>query len=124
MANDHKIGWIAFDHGLMAECLIKAGYDGTIWNHTRARLSRSPRRAAKSWTAYRLAGVDVVFSIVSTSKDQRSIRQDGLSCRAADGPENLVDCSTIAVEDRPTSASGSRGAASISWQRRSPATPR
>jgi 3-hydroxyisobutyrate dehydrogenase len=127
-ANDkQKIGWIGMGRmGFpMAECLIKAGYDVAIWNRTRAKAEPLAAKGGKVVDKLAdLAGVDV-FSIVSTGKIAESIRQDGLLLGATDGSRKSA--STVPPSrsrNRPTSASGSRSAASISWRRRSPATPR
>ncbi len=54
-ASKQKIGWIGVGRmgGPMAERLLKAGYDVSIWNRTRAKArlrprSRRARRAASS----------------------------------------------------------------------------
>src|SRR5437879_13631931 len=73
MANDkQKIGWIGRGRmGFpMAERLIKAGYDVAIWNRTRAKAEPLAAKGGKVVDKLAdLAGVDVVFSIVSTGKD-------------------------------------------------------
>ena len=47
-----KIGWIGAGRmgTPMAERLIKAGYDVTVWNRTAPRPSRSPSSAARCRT--------------------------------------------------------------------------
>ena len=58
----------------MAELLVKAGHDVTVWNRTAAKaepLARAGAKIAKSLAD--LAGVDVVFSIVSTGKDLEEV---------------------------------------------------
>ena len=67
-----KIGWIGMGRmGFpMAERLLKAGYDVSIWNRTRAKaepLAKSGGRIVDKPSD--LAGVDVLFAIVSTGKD-------------------------------------------------------
>jgi len=67
--NNQKIGWIGMGRmGFsMAERLVKAGYDLSVWNRDRRnrRPSRWPRAAPRSSTKLSdLAGVDVLFSIV------------------------------------------------------------
>src|SRR5882724_5962572 len=84
MANDkQKIGWIGMGRmGFpMAERLIKAGYDVAIWNRTRAKAEPLAAKGGKvADKLASLAGVDVVFSIVSTGKDLAEIYfgKDGL----------------------------------------------
>jgi 3-hydroxyisobutyrate dehydrogenase len=104
MANDkQKIGWIGMGRmGFpMAECLIKAGYDVTIWNRTHAKAEPLAAKGGKVVDKLAdLAGVDVVFSIVSTGKDLAEVYfgKDGL-LTGRNGPKICVDCSTIAVEE-------------------------
>jgi 3-hydroxyisobutyrate dehydrogenase len=105
MAQDKKkIGWIGMGRmGYpMAERLLKAGYDVSIWNRTRAK---AEPLAGKGGTILDkpadLAPLDVVFSIVSTGKDLKEVYfgKDGVAARPGKLPKILVDCSTIAVED-------------------------
>jgi 3-hydroxyisobutyrate dehydrogenase len=101
--NKLRIGWIGAGRmGLpMAERLLKAGNDVTVWNRTaaqaeplRAHGGKIVKRAAE------LAGVDVLFSIVSTGKDLEEVYfgADGAAA-GSKVPPILVDCSTIAVEE-------------------------
>ncbi len=103
--NTQKIGWIGIGRmGFpMAERLLKAGHDVSIWNRTRAKAE--PLAAVGGKVVNRLAdlaGVDVLFSIVSTGKDVESVYfgEDGvIGSRPGKLPKILVDCSTIAVEE-------------------------
>src|SRR5262249_60160940 len=68
----HKIGWIGMGRmGFpMAERLIKAGYDVSVYNRTRAKAEPLAGKGGKVVDKPAdLAGVDVGFSIVSTGKD-------------------------------------------------------
>jgi 3-hydroxyisobutyrate dehydrogenase len=101
--NTQKIGWIGMGRmGFpMAERLIKAGHDLSIWNRTRAKAEPLAAKGGKVVDKLTdLAGVDVLFSIVSTGKDLDEIYfgQGGVASRGA-MPKILVDCSTIAVEE-------------------------
>ncbi len=104
MANNaQKIGWIGMGRmGFpMAERLIKAGHDLSIWNRTRAKAEPLAAKGGKVVDKLSdLAGVDVLFSIVSTGKDLEEVYfgKDGVASRGA-VPKILVDCSTIAVEE-------------------------
>jgi len=72
MASTHKLGWIGMGRmGFpMAERLIKAGYDVSVWNRTRAKAEPLAGKGGKVVDKVNeLAGVDIVFSIVSTGKD-------------------------------------------------------
>jgi 3-hydroxyisobutyrate dehydrogenase len=101
--NTQKIGWIGAGRmGLpMAERLLKAGHDVTIWNRTRAKAEPLTAHGGKiAGKLSELAGCDVVFSIVSEGKDLEQVYfgKDGV---LSDGkaPRIAVDCSTIAVEE-------------------------
>ena len=87
----------------MAERLIKAGYDVSIWNRTRAKAEPLAASGGKVKDKLAdLAGVDVVFSIVSTGKDLAEVYfgKEGLvTGRNGPLPKICVDCSTIAVEE-------------------------
>jgi 3-hydroxyisobutyrate dehydrogenase len=101
--NTQKIGWIGMGRmGFpMAERLIKAGHDLSIWNRTRAKAEPLAAKGGKVVDKLAdLAGVDVLFSIVSTGKDLEEVYfgKDGVASGGT-APKILVDCSTIAVEE-------------------------
>jgi 3-hydroxyisobutyrate dehydrogenase len=99
-----KIGWIGMGRmGFpMAERLIKAGHQVAVWNRTRAK---AEPLAEKGGTIVDrptdLAGVDVLFSIVSTGKDLEGVLFGANGAVAGNGklPAIVVDCSTIGVEE-------------------------
>src|SRR5499427_2100794 len=98
-----KIGWIGMGRmGFpMAERLLKAGYDVSIWNRTRAKAD--PLAACGGKIVDKptdLANVDILFAIVSTGKDLQEVYfgPNGI-CAANKVPPVFVDCSTIAVEE-------------------------
>ena len=102
--NAPRIGWIGAGRmGLpMAELLLKAGNDVTVWNRTAAKaepLAKLGARIVKS--AADLAGLDIVFSIVSTGKDLEEVYfgSGGVTSGKAKLPAVFVDCSTIGVEE-------------------------
>jgi 3-hydroxyisobutyrate dehydrogenase len=100
--NTQKVGWIGMGRmGYpMAERLLKAGYDVSIWNRTRAKAEPLAQLGAKVVDkAIDLAGVDVLFSMVSTGKDLEQVYfgKDG-ALTGGRAPAVLVDCSTISVE--------------------------
>ena len=104
MPNDRqKIGWIGMGRMgfLMAEMLLKAGYDVSIWNRTRAKAEPLAQAGGKVVDRLSdLAGVDVLFSIVSTGKDLEEVYFGPHGVGAANKmPPIVVDCSTIAVEE-------------------------
>jgi 3-hydroxyisobutyrate dehydrogenase len=99
-----KIGWIGMGRmGFpMAERLIKAGYDVSVWNRTRAKAEPLAQKGGKVVDQLaELSGLDVVFSIVSTGKDLAEVYfgKDGVVTGANTLPKIFVDCSTIAVDE-------------------------
>src|SRR6185295_4695261 len=105
MANSaQKIGWIGMGRmgSAMAERLLKAGYDVSIWNRTRSKAEPLAQKGGKIVDKLSdLAGMDVVFAIVSTGKDldQVLFGKDGAAAGNGKLPKIFVDCSTIAVEE-------------------------
>ncbi len=103
--NTQKVGWIGMGRmGYpMAERLLKAGYDVSIWNRTKSKAEPLAKAGGKIVDKLSdLAGLDVVFSIVATGKDVEEIYlgKDGvLAGRNGTAPGVLVDCSTIAVDE-------------------------
>ena len=101
---NQKIGWIGAGRmGIpMAERLIKAGYDLSIWNRTRAKAEPLQKLGGKVVDHLSdLKGVDVLFSIVATGKDVQEVLygKDGVCSQGGRIPPTVVDCSTIAVEE-------------------------
>ena len=75
-ANAPRIGWIGAGRmGLpMAELLVKAGNDVTVWNRTAAKAQPLAKLGARIvQSAADLSGLDIVFSIVSTGKDLEEV---------------------------------------------------
>src|SRR6202140_2338252 len=71
--NEQKIGWIGMGRmGFpMAERLLKAGYDLSIWNRTRAKAEPLAAKGGKVVDKLAdLAGLDVVISIVEVFAPQ------------------------------------------------------
>jgi 3-hydroxyisobutyrate dehydrogenase len=103
--NTQRIGWIGMGRmGYpMAELLLKAGYDVSIWNRTRSKAEPLAAKGGKIVDKLTdLADVDVLFSIVSTGKDLAEVYfgKDGvLTAKGGKLPGVFVDCSTIAVDD-------------------------
>jgi 3-hydroxyisobutyrate dehydrogenase len=101
--NTQKIGWIGVGRmgSSMAEMLLKAGYDVSIWNRTRSKAEPLAAKGGKIMDKPAdLGGRDVVFSIVSTGKDLEEVYfgANG-AATGAKVPPIFVDCSTIAVEE-------------------------
>jgi 3-hydroxyisobutyrate dehydrogenase len=104
MANSaQRIGWIGMGRmGYpMAERLLKAGHDVSIWNRTRAKAEPLAAQGGKVVDKLsELADMDVVFSIVAEGKDVEAVyfgKEGVLSGNKT--PKVFVDCSTIAVEE-------------------------
>lgn len=97
-----KLGWVGMGRmGYpMAERLVKAGHDVSIWNRTRSKAEPLAALGANLVDSPRdLAGVDVLFTMVSTGADVEQVYfgENGvLSGDAA--PSIFVDCSSIGVE--------------------------
>ena len=103
-SNTQKIGWIGMGRmGFpMAERLIKAGYDVSIWNRTRAKAEPLAKIGGKVVDHLSdLKNVDVLFSIVATGKDVQEVLygKNGVCSQGGKIPPIVVDCSTIAVEE-------------------------
>jgi 3-hydroxyisobutyrate dehydrogenase len=102
--NAQKIGWIGMGRmGFpMAERLIKAGHDVSIWNRTRAKAEPLAKIGGKVVDHLSdLKDVDVLFSIVATGKDVQDVLygKTGVSSQGGKMPPVVVDCSTISVEE-------------------------
>ena len=102
--NTLRVGWIGMGRmGYpMAERLLKAGYDVSIWNRTRSKAEPLAAKGGKVVDKPSdLAGLNVVFSIVSTGKDldQVYFGKDGVLSGNGKAPGVMVDCSTIAVDE-------------------------
>jgi 3-hydroxyisobutyrate dehydrogenase len=104
MAENKKIGWIGAGRmgAPMAERLIKAGYDVSVWNRTRSKAEPLAKLGAKvADNLLEIKDVDVLFSIVSTGKDldQVYFGRNSVSGHGGKLPRIFVDCSTISVEE-------------------------
>jgi 3-hydroxyisobutyrate dehydrogenase len=102
--NTKKIGWIGMGRmgQPMAERLIKAGYDVSIWNRTRAKAEPLAKIGGKIVDhLFELKDVDVLFSILDTGKSVQEVLygKNGVCSQGGKMPPIVVDCSTIAVEE-------------------------
>jgi 3-hydroxyisobutyrate dehydrogenase len=103
--SNQRIGWIGMGRmGYpMAERLLKAGHDVSIWNRTRAKAEPLAKVGGKVVDKLAdLASCDVVFSIVSTGKDLEEVyfgKHGVVHGRNGKLPAVFVDCSTIALEE-------------------------
>ena len=103
MTDYKKVGWIGLGNmgAPLAMRLIEAGYEVTVWNRTAEKGAPLVKAGASQATDIRGTGTaDVVFSMVSTSKDLEQVMLDpntGL-LTGSNLPKIIVDCSTVSVE--------------------------
>src|SRR5258707_12644217 len=74
--NEQKIGWIGMGRmgSPMAERLLKAGYDVSIWNPTRAKAEPLAAKGGKGGDKlHDLPGVAVLFPILAAGKDLQAV---------------------------------------------------
>jgi 3-hydroxyisobutyrate dehydrogenase len=124
-----KVGWIGMGRmGYpMAERLLKAGYDVSIWNRTRSKAEPLAKIGGKVVDKLSdLSGMDVVFSIVAEGKDveQVYLGKDGVLSRQQDAGRvrRLLDHLGRGIRRHPQAPE--RSAAPTSSARQSAATPR
>jgi 3-hydroxyisobutyrate dehydrogenase len=99
-----RIGWIGTGRmGYpMVERLLKAGYEVTVWNRTRAKAEPLAKSGAKVVdNLLELKDADVLFSIVATGKDldQVYFGKNSVTGHGGKLPKIFVDLSTVAVEE-------------------------
>lgn len=103
--SNQKLGWIGVGRMgyQMAERLLRAGHDVSIWNRTKAKAEPLAKLGGKVVdNPVDLAGVDILFTIVSAGPDLEEVYfgKNGIVTNAKGKlPKIFVDCSTIAVED-------------------------
>jgi 3-hydroxyisobutyrate dehydrogenase len=108
VSSSQKLGWIGAGRMgyQMAERLILAGYDVSIWNRTRAKAEPLTKIGGKVVNhPAELATVDILFTIVSTGPDLDEVYfgDNGIVTKTTGAlPKIFVDCSTISVEDSIT----------------------
>jgi len=97
-----KLGWIGMGRmGFpMAERLVKAGHDVSIWNRTRSKAEPLAALGAKLVDSPRdLGAVDVLFTMVSTGSDVEQVYFGENGVLSGDAsPSIFVDCSSIGVD--------------------------
>jgi 3-hydroxyisobutyrate dehydrogenase len=102
--NTHRIGWIGLGRmgEPMAEKLLKTGVSVSLWNRTKSKAASLESKGAKLVDKpVDLAGVDVLFTMVSTGKDLEQVYfgEGGVATKAGTAPKIFVDCSSISVDD-------------------------
>lgn len=117
----HTIGWIGAGGRLgfsMAQRLIEAGCDVSVYNRTRSKVEPLAAFGAKVVDTPRdLADRDIVFSTVSASDDLIAVTGGPNGLLGGDSsPQLLVDCSTVSEEAsaQVREAAAARGAAMLS----------
>ncbi len=107
--NDTKptVGWIGAGRMgyQLATRLLKAGYDVAVYNRTRAKAEPLAELGATIVDRpVELADRDIVFSMVSASKDLEHVMlgEDGLLSDPARAPRVIGDASTVSVEASET----------------------
>ncbi len=101
--HEMTVGWIGLGNmgAPLATRLVKAGYDVHVWNRTASKAQPVVDEGATLEGSVReLGSRDVVFSMVSTSKDLEQVMLDpetGL-LTGDTVPSIVVDCSTVSVE--------------------------
>ena len=99
---DMTIGWIGAGRmGIqLATRLIEAGYDLSVYNRTKEKLQPLVDMGAKAVDSpAELADCDLVFSMVSASKDLKQVMLgDGGLLTAGTSPKIIADSSTVSIE--------------------------
>lgn len=113
-----RIGWLGTGHmgAALAGRLLAGGLDVTVWNRTKAKTAGLADAGAKVADDLReLAACDVVFTMVSTSKDLEQVLLDGLFTVEGQLPRIIVDCSTVSIEcsTKVREAAAQRGVAFV-----------
>lgn len=94
------VGWLGTGHmgAALAARIGRAGMDLTVWNRTRSKAEPLVDAGAKvADEPVELADRDVVFTMVSASKDLEQV-VDQLLADPGKSPRILVDCSTVSTE--------------------------
>jgi 3-hydroxyisobutyrate dehydrogenase len=107
MTGNRTIGWIGLGNmgAPLATRLAKAGYDVSVWNRTAAKAAPVVEEGASQVAEIRdLGSRNVVFSMVSTSKDLEHVMLDPMIglLTGESVPDVVVDCSTVSVETSRT----------------------
>jgi len=100
---DLTVGWIGTGRMgyAMAERLIDAGADVTVWNRTQAKAEPLAKKGAKIvGSPAELVDRDVVFTIVAGPADfiEVTTGDKGVLSQGGQTPSMLIDCTTISEE--------------------------
>ena len=127
-ANTHRLGWIGLGRmgTPMAEKLLGAGHQVSLWNRTRSKAEPLAAKGARLVDRPSdLAGVDILFTMVSTGKDLEQVYfgENGVATRPGQGPQHIR---RLLVDQRAgigQAARASRRASALSsWRFRFQAT--
>ncbi|MGI9381096.1 MAG: NAD(P)-dependent oxidoreductase [Methyloligellaceae bacterium] len=105
MNNKHTLGWIGMGRmGYpMAEKLVDAGNNVSLWNRTRAKAEPLAEKGANLVdNPSDLSSVDILFTMVSTGADLNQVLfgDNGvLSGNGSSSPKIIVDCSSIGGDE-------------------------
>ena len=113
-----KIGWIGVGRmgAPMAARLLKAGYDVSIWNRTRAKAETEELKGAKVvGSRSELADVDVLFTMLSTGKDVIDVCF-GAEGMFRDGAEDDAEDAGRLLDDRHGQIGGGARRARQAWR--------
>ena len=103
MSATPTVGWIGAGRMgyQLAKRLLDAGYDVAVYNRTRAKAeSLAEFGATVADQPVELADRDIVFSMVSASRDLRQVmlEENGLLTDSFRAPKIIADASTVSVE--------------------------
>jgi len=98
--NTHKIGWVGAGRMgyAMAHRLLDSGCDLAVWNRTREKAEPLAKEGAAIVDApVDLAGRDIVFTVLATSKDFIAVATGAKGVLSAQGkaPRIRVDCTSV-----------------------------
>jgi 3-hydroxyisobutyrate dehydrogenase len=104
MNEARELGWIGLGRMgfLMALRLVQAGHRLRVWNRTRSKSRALAQHGAVAvGMREQLAGVDVLFTMLSTGKDLSEVlfAPGGVIAGARPVPRIIVDCSSIGMDE-------------------------
>ena len=115
IAGKHTIGWIGTGRMgfAMAERLLRAGCDVSLYNRTRAKAEPLAELGGRMVDApAQLADRDIVFTMVAGPEDFQAVTMGptGLLSNGGAAPKLLIDCTTVSEEASSTVRAAARRA--------------
>ena len=115
IAGKHTIGWIGTGRMgyAMAERLLRAGCDVSLYNRTRAKAEPLADLGGRMVDApAQLADRDIVFTMVAGPEDFQAVTMGptGLLSNGGAAPKLLIDCTTVSEEASSTVRAAARRA--------------